>query len=114
MTVEQLLTFVAQAQKTTPGDGGAFMRLLFPILAIVFLFYLLILRPQKRQEQERKRMLSALNKGDKVVTIGGIYGTIVDIDENTDIITLEVAKNVRIDFTRSAVSQVIKSKKQSQ
>ena len=114
MIIEQILTVVAQAQRTAPSDGSAFMKMLFPILAIVFLFYLLILRPQKRQEQERKRMISALTKGDKVVTIGGIYGTIVDIDDNADIITIEVAKNVRIDFSRSAVSQVIKSKKQSQ
>ena len=80
---------------------------------LVFLFWIILIKPQKRQEQERKKMLSSLQKGDKVVSIGGIHGTIVDIDENGDIVTVEVAKNVRMDFTRSAVSQIVKKKKQS-
>jgi preprotein translocase subunit YajC len=79
-----------------------------------FLFWIMIIKPQKRQERERDAMLSALEKGDKVVTIGGIYGTVTDIDKEGKVVTLEVAKNVKMDFTRSAVSQITKKKKQPQ
>ena len=111
LTPSFLFTLVGQTQQQSPGGGG-FSTMLLMILSLVFLFYILILRPQKRQEQERKQMLGNLEKGDKVVTIGGMYGTIVDIDDNATMLTLEVAKNIKIDFTKSSISQIVKKKKQ--
>ena len=113
MNTNILNLLVAQAQQTGSGSGNFSMMLLM-IFSLMFIFYLLILRPQKRQERERKSMIESIEKSDKVVTIGGIYGTVVDIDTNAKIITVEVAKNVRIDFMQSAISQITKKKKQGQ
>ncbi|MCX7765300.1 MAG: preprotein translocase subunit YajC [Candidatus Sumerlaeia bacterium] len=111
MFFSTLILLTAQAKNQSAQSN--FLPTLLLIGSLMFLFYVLILRPQKRQEQERQKMLKSLEKGDKVVTIGGIYGLIVDIDEQAKIVTLEVAKNVKIDFMLSAISQVVKKKKQA-
>lgn len=72
-----------------------------PLLAMMALLYFLFIRPQKREQEKRQTMLSALQKGDRVITLGGMYGTIVDITDAT--IVLKVADKVEIKFTRSAV-----------
>lgn len=71
------------------------------------LFYFLLLRPQQQQQKRRREMLSALGKGDRVVTIGGIHGTITDIDEK--VVTLRVAEKVEIKVNRGAIGSVVKS-----
>lgn len=59
-------------------------------------------KPQKKQQQERQNLLNSLKKGDKIITIGGIYGTITDISERT--VKVEVAEGVEVTMVRSAVS----------
>ena len=71
------------------------------------LFYFLLLRPQQTQQKKRREMLSALNKGDRVVTIGGIHGTVTELDEK--VVTLRVAEKVEMKFNRSAVGTIVKS-----
>lgn len=73
--------------------------------AIILIFYFLIIRPQKKREKETKDMLNALKKGDKVVSIGGIHGTVISVKENT--VVVKVDDNARIEFTKSAISQVL-------
>jgi len=84
--------------------GGGFMTFL-PLVAIIAIFYFLILRPQKKRQQESQKMLSALRKGDRVVTIGGIHGIIQSVRENTVIV--KVDENVKLEFNRSAISGVV-------
>ena len=87
------------------GGGGASSLMSFlPLVAIVAIFYFLILRPQNKKQKETKRMLEALKKGDRVVTIGGIHGVIQSVRESTVII--KVDENVKLEFSRSAVSGV--------
>ncbi len=78
---------------------------LAPWILIFGIFYLLIIRPQqKKQKQaqtERERMLNSLKPGDKIVTSGGIYGTIVSVRENT--VRLNIAQSVSIELQRSAI-----------
>ncbi|MCL5677153.1 MAG: preprotein translocase subunit YajC [Firmicutes bacterium] len=71
------------------------------------LFYFLLLRPQQQQQKKRRDMLSSLDKGDRVVTIGGIHGTITDMDEK--IVTLRIAEKVEIKVNRSGIGSVLKS-----
>jgi preprotein translocase subunit YajC len=87
------------------GEGGAssFMSFL-PLVAIIAIFYFLILRPQNKKQKETQKMLSALKKGDRVVTIGGIHGVIQSVKEST--IIVKVDENVKLEFNRSAVSGV--------
>lgn len=76
--------------------------LLFPLIVIA-IFYFLFLRPQNKRQKERSKMLGALKKGDKIITIGGLHGTIVDLNENR--VTLKVGDNTRLVFERSAVNE---------
>ena len=73
-----------------------------PILIMIAIFYFLLYRPQKAEQKRRKAMLDSLRKGDRVVTIGGIYGTLTDIQEKT--VKLKVSEHVEIEVVRAAVN----------
>jgi len=74
------------------------------LLLFFALMYFLMIRPQQKQKKQRQELLNNLEKGDKVVTIGGIHGTITSLDDET--MVLEIAPNVRITMQRSAVGFV--------
>ncbi|OYD09908.1 preprotein translocase subunit YajC [Paludifilum halophilum] len=84
----------------------AFVQFL-PLILIFAIFYFLLLRPQQKRAKERNAMLAALKKGDKVITIGGIHGTIMDL--NDERITLKVNDTTRLVFERSSVNAVVNS-----
>ena len=86
------------------GEQNPIMAFL-PIVLIIGIFYFLILRPQNKKQKETQRMIQALKKGDRVVTIGGIHGVIQTVKENS--LILKVDENVKLEFTRSAISSVI-------
>lgn len=75
-----------------------------PIVVIFGALYFLFIRPQQKRQKERQALLGSLGKGDKIVTIGGLHGTIVDLDSDT--VSVRVAENVKLVFDRSAVSSV--------
>ena len=87
------------------GGGSSSLMSFLPILLMVVVFYFLLIRPQRKREKETKNMLAAIKKGDKVVTIGGIRGTIVAVKEGT--VLLKVDDNTKIEFNKSAISQVL-------
>jgi preprotein translocase subunit YajC len=87
------------------APGGSLITSFLPFIAIIAIFYFLIIRPQNKKRKETDRMLSALKKGDKVVTIGGLHGTIQSVKESTVIIKAD--DNVKLEFLRSAVSSVV-------
>jgi preprotein translocase subunit YajC len=72
--------------------------------------YLLILRPQHKKQRQQKEMIDALKKGDKIVTSGGIHGTIVGVKEKEGILVVQVAKDVRIEASRGSVSRLVGEK----
>lgn len=74
-----------------------------PIIVLFAIFYFLLIRPQQKQQKKRKEMLAALKKGDKVVTIGGIYGTIKEL-RDTDL-TLRIGDNMDIRMARYSVDR---------
>ncbi|QZA33882.1 preprotein translocase subunit YajC [Hydrogenibacillus sp. N12] len=102
--------FLAQAG-AQPAEVNPYAQYLnFIILAVMFLlFYLLLIRPQQKRQKERNRMLASLSRGDKVVTIGGLHGTIDQLTDDT--VVLRVGDGVRLTFDRQAISTVIKDKK---
>lgn len=71
---------------------------------MIAVFYFLLIRPQQKRAKERNTMISALKKGDHVITIGGMHGTISDMDDET--VTLRVSETTRIKFERSAIASV--------
>jgi preprotein translocase subunit YajC len=80
---------------------------IIPWLPIILLFFLLIILPQRREQKQRERMLNAMKKNDRVVTVGGIIGTVANISADGKEITLKVDDNTRIKFLRSSISQVL-------
>jgi preprotein translocase subunit YajC len=89
-----------------PGGGGGtpgFVGLL-PILLMFFVIYFLIIFPQQRKQKQHREMLQALKKGDRVVTSGGLHGTIANIKET--IVVLELDKKVSVDVEKSAITSV--------
>ncbi|MGD1816893.1 MAG: preprotein translocase subunit YajC [Pleomorphochaeta sp.] len=75
---------------------------------IIVIIYFLIIRPQKKRDKEAKDMISSIAKGDKIVTIGGIHGTVVAVREQT--VVIKVDDNTRMEFSKSAVSSVVAKK----
>ncbi|MDR2747341.1 MAG: preprotein translocase subunit YajC [Treponema sp.] len=86
------------------ATGGAEFLQFVPFIAIIAIFYFLIIRPQNKKQKETQRMLGALKKGDRVVTIGGIHGVIQTVREQS--VILKVDDNVKLEFSRSAISNV--------
>jgi preprotein translocase subunit YajC len=75
-----------------------------PILAIALVFYFLVIAPANRQRKKTEQMLSSLKKGDRVVTNGGIYGTIQGVE--ADVVYLKIAENVKVKVARSAIASI--------
>ncbi|OQX81172.1 MAG: preprotein translocase subunit YajC [Bacteroidetes bacterium 4484_249] len=82
-------------------EGGGLMSFL-PLIAIVLVFYLFFIRPQMKKSKDQKKYREALKKGDKIVTIGGIHGKIVEMKETT--ITIEVEGQNKLKIEKSAVA----------
>jgi preprotein translocase subunit YajC len=80
-----------------------------PLMAIIVIMYFLLLRPQAKRQKEVKLMMENLQKGDRVLTVGGIIGTIVSFDEKENLVILKVADNVKVEITRNAIAQVMKT-----
>jgi len=95
----------AAGAEGAPPTGGSLLGSFIPFIAIILIFYLLIIRPQSKKRKETEKMLGALKKGDKVVTIGGLYGTIQSVKETT--VIMKVDDNVKLEFLRSAISSVV-------
>jgi preprotein translocase subunit YajC len=90
------------AQEGAPQGG--MIQFLIPLLLCFMLFYLLVLRPaNRRQQQERDNLLKTLDKNDKVVTTGGIYGTVVSVSDKEDEVTVKVDDNVRLRMTKGSI-----------
>ncbi len=94
---------IAYAQQTTPGGpaGAFFVQLIF-LIGIFAIFYFLMIRPQQKARKRHQEFLANLKKGDKVITSGGIWGTVVEIGDET--VTLKVDANTRITFTKEAIA----------
>lgn len=95
----------AFAMGQTGGQGaqaGGGLAGFLPIIILFVIFYFLLIRPQQKKAKEHREMISALKKGDRIITSGGIYGTIVNLDETK--IGLEIAEKVKIKITRGNVA----------
>ena len=90
------------------GSTGSMMTTFVTFGLIIVIFYFLIIRPQKKRDKETKEMLAAIKKGDKVVSIGGIHGTVVAVNETT--VVVKVDDNTRIEFSRNAISSIVNRK----
>jgi preprotein translocase subunit YajC len=98
-----------QGGAATQGQGGGNpMSLIFMIIAIFAVMYFLMIRPQQRQKRQHQDMLGQLSKGDKIVTTGGLHGTVAGVKDTT--VILKVADNVKVEVNRSSIGQIVSSK----
>jgi preprotein translocase subunit YajC len=95
----------AYAQGTGIFDQNALVQFL-PLILIFVVFYFLLIRPQQRKAKDQKTMLDALRRGDRVVTGGGIIGTVARVD-NPEEVVVDIAENVRVRVVRSTISTVL-------
>ncbi len=87
--------------------GGIEFMAFAPFVAIAIIFYFLLIRPQRREQSNKESMLAALKKNDKIVTIGGIIGSVANISPDGQEVTVKVDDNTRIKFVRSSIQRVI-------
>ena len=98
------IPFLQAGGAGSASTSGSLVGSLLPFLLIIVIFYLFLIRPQNKKQKETQKMLDALKKGDKVITIGGIHGTVSSVKENTVIV--KVDDNCKLEFNRTAISSI--------
>jgi preprotein translocase subunit YajC len=99
---------IAQAPAQPADDPYQFIRIVGPMVAIMFLFYFMLIRPQKRKEQEHQQLVRNVKENDRVVTIGGIYGVVTNVQREAERVTIRVdeATGAKLKIKMSAIAQV--------
>lgn len=98
-------------QGSAPAQGqGNLLQLLFPFILVFVIFYLLIILPQRKKQKKHQEMVEQLKSGDKLITTGGIFGTVMGVQK--DRIELKISANTKIDITKSAVGVILGEKKE--
>jgi preprotein translocase subunit YajC len=99
-----MIQILAQSSDGT-SSGGSLLSLLFPLVLLGGVFYFLLLRPNRTRQRQQQSLLDSLQVGDEVMTAGGIFGTLKDIDEEDDTVTVEIAPGTNVRMLRRAISQ---------
>ena len=102
--ISDALADAAPAAGAAAQSPDPLMSLILPV-GLVILFYFFLIRPQSKRQKEHKKMVSELQKGEEVITTGGILGKVTNI--NDDFITLEIAKDVSLQIQKSAVQTIM-------
>jgi preprotein translocase subunit YajC len=105
MSIAGVLAQCAQQPEGGGGGGTGGLIGLWPIVLIFVIFYFLLIRPQQKKQKDHQKMLGSIKKGDRVVTSGGVYGTVVGVKDN--VVVLKIAENVKVEFAKSAISHII-------
>ncbi|HCP00440.1 MAG: preprotein translocase subunit YajC [Alphaproteobacteria bacterium] len=100
--------FITPAYAQMGGGGDAFASFL-PIILIFVVFYFLLIRPQQKKMKQHRAMLGQVKRGDRVLTGGGIIGTVTKVKEENDEVTVEIADGVKVDIVRGTISDVFTS-----
>ncbi len=110
--MESSFTFsLAPAMAAPQGGGQTSPFAMLPLfLAFLVIFYFLLWRPQAKRQKEHKAMLDALKKGDRVVTSGGLYATVLNVKENEGVVVASIADGVKVEIARSSIAAVVKKK----
>lgn len=88
----------------SPDGGGGGMLGLVPLALLFVIMYLLLIRPQRKKQKEHNKLLTELKKGDRVVTTGGMFGTIFAIDEAKNRVVLRINEQTKLEFLKSSIA----------
>jgi preprotein translocase subunit YajC len=105
------MPILAQAATTPPAPGASGPASMLPTViffgAVIAIVYFLMIRPQKKKEQERKNMLNKIEKGDRVVTVGGLHGEVESVKEDYVILLVDRENGHTLKFRRSAINEIL-------
>ena len=101
-----MLISTAYAQSLFGGDSAGGLMQFAPFVLIFVVFYFLLIRPQQQRQKQAKAMLAALRRGDRVVTAGGIIGTVAKVLSDSEV-AIDIAENTRVRVVRSTITQVL-------
>ena len=107
MIFSTLFAFFKQAQ---PGarPQGSLLTAMIPFILVFVIFYLLLIRPQRMKQKKHQEMVEQLKPGDKVITAGGIHGTVMGVQK--DRIELKIGANVKIDIAKNSIAVILTPK----
>lgn len=108
MILTSFMGFMGAQASQGPASQPNFIMTLIPFILIFVIFYVLIILPSRKKQKKHQEMVEALKSGDKVVTTGGIYGTVMGVHQ--DRIELKISSNVKIDVTKSAIGVILGAK----
>ena len=103
--MDLIYTILMAAPQGGEGGSSSMIGMLLPFVLIIAVMYFLMIRPQQKKQKEHQAMLSELKKGDRVVTTGGMYGTIFGINDNENKVIIKVSEDVKMEFLKSAIAQ---------
>jgi preprotein translocase subunit YajC len=92
---------------SSSGQGGGGFGMLLPIILIFVIMYFLMIRPQQKKHKEHQQMIQSLRKGDRVITSGGLYATVLNIKEKDNRVVVKIADNVKVEIQRNSIAGVI-------
>ena len=98
-------TLFAMMPADPSGGGPSPVSMLLPLVGMLAIFYFLLIRPQQKRQKEMQKMISALKKGDRVVTASGLFGSIAGLRD--DVVVVEIADGVKVEMMRNAVTGVV-------
>src|SRR5438105_12061273 len=106
--------FAADQQPVAPDDPYGGLKFMLPLVVIMILFYFMMIRPQKRKEQELRNQVSQLKENDRVVTIGGIYGIVTNVQRDAERVTIRVDESTgtKLRVNMSAIARVLTAEEQ--
>ena len=93
----------AEGESAAPAFGGGGWDMFIMIGVMILIFYFLLIRPNQKKEKERKAMIDNLQKGDKVLTSGGIYGVVVNVKTEEGIVVLKIGEGAKVEFAKAAI-----------
>ena len=103
-----MLMIMAQTPNSGPPTGGL-STMLFPLVLMGGIFYFILIRPQSKEKKRRAGMLSGMKKNDRVVTIGGILGTITSVRDDEVTLKVDESSNTKITFSRASIQRILGS-----
>ena len=95
------------AMSSSGQGGGGGMGMLLPIILIFVIMYFLMIRPQQKKHREHQQMIQSLRRGDKVITSGGLYATVLNIKEKENIVVVKIADNVKVEIQRNSIAGLL-------
>ena len=89
------------------SQGGSSLIAFLPLLLMGGIFYFLLIRPQQRRAKAQQALLRSVEVGDEIVTTAGVFGTVIEIDDVDDVVTVEIAPGTRVRMVRAAIGRVV-------